>query len=111
MFCDICDQFDLHDTEDCPRQAQDSPEPEISPRTPKKLPAERPYCEICEGESSSRILLDMILTFDESFVFSVWTRYRKLRRRRNFLTIPIWVRFAILLPKKIVWLNFQSIFL
>lgn len=49
MFCDICDQFDLHDTEDCPRQAQGSPEPEISPRTPKKLPVERPYCDICEG--------------------------------------------------------------
>ncbi|XP_046739296.1 CAP-Gly domain-containing linker protein 2 isoform X2 [Diprion similis] len=48
MFCDICDQFDLHDTEDCPRQAQDSPEPETSQRTPKKQPGERPYCDICE---------------------------------------------------------------
>ncbi|XP_046474834.1 CAP-Gly domain-containing linker protein 1 isoform X1 [Neodiprion pinetum] len=48
MYCDICDQFDLHDTEDCPRQAQDSPEPETSQRTPKKQPGERPYCDVCE---------------------------------------------------------------
>ncbi|XP_029160985.1 CAP-Gly domain-containing linker protein 2 isoform X3 [Nylanderia fulva] len=49
MFCDICDRFDLHETEDCPRQAQD-----FSDRVPdrtaksKKPPVERPYCENCE---------------------------------------------------------------
>ena len=26
LFCDICDQFDLHDTEDCPTQAMPDPE-------------------------------------------------------------------------------------
>ncbi|KAF6206094.1 hypothetical protein GE061_017319 [Apolygus lucorum] len=57
LFCDICDVFDLHDTEDCPLQASDSPPP-----TPKahriagsRQLEERPYCEICEvfGHDSS----------------------------------------------------------
>jgi len=52
MFCDICDIFDLHETEDCPRQAMDSPPPpQRSRRVGKKKTEERPYCEICEGES------------------------------------------------------------
>lgn len=29
LFCDICDQFDLHDTEDCPTQAMPDPEEEM----------------------------------------------------------------------------------
>ncbi|KAK2581230.1 hypothetical protein KPH14_008024 [Odynerus spinipes] len=48
MFCDICDQFDLHETEDCPRQAQDFSEPEKFIKSPKKQTVERPYCENCE---------------------------------------------------------------
>ncbi|XP_035739446.1 CAP-Gly domain-containing linker protein 1-like isoform X6 [Vespa mandarinia] len=48
MFCDICDQFDLHETEDCPRQAQDFSEPEKIIKSPKKQSLERPYCENCE---------------------------------------------------------------
>ncbi|XP_012224078.1 CAP-Gly domain-containing linker protein 1 isoform X3 [Linepithema humile] len=49
MFCDICDQFDLHETEDCPRQAQDFSESvERAAKPPKKPPVERPYCENCE---------------------------------------------------------------
>jgi len=51
MFCDICDMFDLHETEDCPRQAMDSPPPpQHNRRVGKKQTEERPYCEICEGE-------------------------------------------------------------
>lgn len=51
MFCDICDMFDLHETEDCPRQAMESPPPpQHSRRVGKKQTEERPYCEICEGE-------------------------------------------------------------
>ena len=48
LFCDICDMFDLHDTEDCPRQAMDSPPPQ---QMHKPLPRgyQRPYCDICEG--------------------------------------------------------------
>ncbi|XP_024890153.1 restin homolog isoform X6 [Temnothorax curvispinosus] len=50
MFCDICDQFDLHETEDCPRQAQDftGTIEKAVPKTPKKQSVERPYCENCE---------------------------------------------------------------
>ncbi|XP_076626899.1 cytoplasmic linker protein 190 isoform X2 [Colletes latitarsis] len=48
MFCDICDQFDLHETEDCPRQAQDFLETEKVAKSPKKVSVERPYCEHCE---------------------------------------------------------------
>ncbi|XP_017762382.1 PREDICTED: restin homolog isoform X2 [Eufriesea mexicana] len=48
MFCDICDQFDLHETEDCPRQAQDFLDMEKVVKTPKKVPVERPYCKNCE---------------------------------------------------------------
>ncbi|XP_011148212.2 restin homolog isoform X3 [Harpegnathos saltator] len=49
MFCDICDQFDLHETEDCPRQAQDfSESTEKLPKSSKKQSVERPYCENCE---------------------------------------------------------------
>ncbi|XP_017893436.1 restin homolog isoform X3 [Ceratina calcarata] len=48
MFCDICDRFDLHETEDCPRQAQDFLETEKVAKSPKKPSLERPYCENCE---------------------------------------------------------------
>uniref|UniRef100_A0A3Q2QE23 CLIP1 zinc knuckle domain-containing protein n=1 Tax=Fundulus heteroclitus TaxID=8078 RepID=A0A3Q2QE23_FUNHE len=48
LFCDICDCFDLHDTEDCPTQAQ-SPD-SIPHSTYHGNPAdERPYCDICEA--------------------------------------------------------------
>ncbi|CAL8318296.1 unnamed protein product [Lota lota] len=48
LFCDICDCFDLHDTEDCPTQAQS---PDAVPHTAYHgNPAvERPYCDICEA--------------------------------------------------------------
>lgn len=52
MFCDICDEFDLHETEDCPRQAQDFLETEKVVKSPKKPSVERPYCEKCEGKNS-----------------------------------------------------------
>ncbi|XP_048479588.1 restin homolog isoform X1 [Plutella xylostella] len=43
LFCDICDVFDAHDTEDCPRQAAAPDEPSRKPPPPP-----RPYCDICE---------------------------------------------------------------
>ncbi|XP_059141289.1 CAP-Gly domain-containing linker protein 1-like isoform X2 [Physella acuta] len=47
LFCDICDVFDLHETEDCPKQAMShSPEPTRHHGDPK---SPRPYCEICEA--------------------------------------------------------------
>uniref|UniRef100_A0A672JU52 CAP-GLY domain containing linker protein 1a n=1 Tax=Salarias fasciatus TaxID=181472 RepID=A0A672JU52_SALFA len=47
LFCDICDCFDLHDTEDCPTQTQ---EPESPPHTTYhgNKGEQRPYCDICE---------------------------------------------------------------
>ncbi|XP_008421550.1 CAP-Gly domain-containing linker protein 1 [Poecilia reticulata] len=47
LFCDICDCFDLHDTEDCPTQAQS---PDSIPHTTYhgNPSEERPYCDICE---------------------------------------------------------------
>ncbi|XP_053135391.1 CAP-Gly domain-containing linker protein 1 isoform X11 [Hemicordylus capensis] len=47
LFCDICDCFDLHDTEDCPTQAQASDDPPHSTYHGSRK-EERPYCEICE---------------------------------------------------------------
>jgi len=61
MFCDICDMFDLHETEDCPRQAMDSPPPpQHSRRVGKKQTEERPYCEICEGELVKSIFVSFL---------------------------------------------------
>ncbi|XP_071060524.1 CAP-Gly domain-containing linker protein 1 isoform X5 [Pseudochaenichthys georgianus] len=47
LFCDICDCFDLHDTEDCPTQMQmpDSP-PHTTYHGAKG--EDRSYCNICE---------------------------------------------------------------
>ncbi|XP_069555475.1 CAP-Gly domain-containing linker protein 1 isoform X4 [Brachyistius frenatus] len=47
LFCDICDCFDLHDTEDCPTQMQ---MPDSPPHTTYhgNKGEQRPYCDICE---------------------------------------------------------------
>ncbi|XP_064651364.1 CAP-Gly domain-containing linker protein 1-like isoform X4 [Lineus longissimus] len=50
LFCDICDVFDLHDTEDCPKQTMSDYEtPE--PHHPGVRGEERPYCDICESKT------------------------------------------------------------
>ncbi|XP_073685200.1 CAP-Gly domain-containing linker protein 1 isoform X2 [Garra rufa] len=48
VFCDICDCFDMHDTEDCPTQTQS---PDSPPHTTYhgSRSGERPYCDICEA--------------------------------------------------------------
>ena len=59
MFCDICDMFDLHDTDDCPTQCMsESPPPSLhhGDRT-----ATRPYCEICEGRFTYLLLQVSVL--------------------------------------------------
>ncbi|XP_039580500.1 CAP-Gly domain-containing linker protein 1 isoform X4 [Passer montanus] len=48
LFCDICGCFDLHDTEDCPTQAQAPEEPPHSAHHGSRR-GERPYCDTCEG--------------------------------------------------------------
>ncbi|XP_033169409.1 restin homolog isoform X4 [Drosophila mauritiana] len=54
LFCDICDEFDRHDTEDCPIQGsedQDYTTPSSESNNndkERKLPAPRKYCDSCE---------------------------------------------------------------
>ena len=51
LFCDICDVFDQHDTDDCPMQTM-SDSPPHSMYHGAKAPggSDRPYCDNCEGE-------------------------------------------------------------
>ncbi|MEQ2277453.1 CAP-GLY domain-containing linker protein 1 [Xenotaenia resolanae] len=46
-FCDICDCFDLHETEDCPLQEQIPDSPQHTTYHGSKS-EERPYCDTCE---------------------------------------------------------------
>ena len=50
LFCDICDQFDLHDTEDCPTQAMPDPEDDFAGHTKSggQRGVVREFCTICE---------------------------------------------------------------
>lgn len=54
MFCDICEVFDQHDTDECPLQvstaASDSPPPSSAPSKTQRAPggSNRPYCTNCE---------------------------------------------------------------
>nr|CAI5846555.1 unnamed protein product [Callosobruchus analis] len=48
MYCDICEEFDLHETEDCSLQT-DYPIITRNADKPKEVPAPRPYCDNCEG--------------------------------------------------------------
>lgn len=59
LFCDICDVFDEHDTEDCPIQSSESPTHSAEPnnvntndgsaKKKRVVPPPRKYCESCEG--------------------------------------------------------------
>ncbi|KAG5865985.1 hypothetical protein JTB14_034242 [Gonioctena quinquepunctata] len=51
MYCDICEEFDIHETEDCPTQAEDGGDMVSSSqlgKEAKEKPSPRPYCETCE---------------------------------------------------------------
>ncbi|EDX05306.1 GD24107 [Drosophila simulans] len=54
LFCDICDEFDQHDTEDCPIQGSEDQDYTIPSSESnnndkeRKLPAPRKYCDSCE---------------------------------------------------------------
>lgn len=51
LFCDICDVFDQHDTDDCPMQGMsDSPPHSMHHGTKAPGGSDRPYCTNCEGE-------------------------------------------------------------
>jgi len=51
LFCDICDEFDLHDTEDCPQQSMPQEhliEQESHSKHNAVKTAPRAYCDHCE---------------------------------------------------------------
>lgn len=55
LFCDICDEFDAHETEDCPRQCSGTQTPPVFVNTKEAIvekeriiPEPRKYCESCE---------------------------------------------------------------
>lgn len=50
-FCDICDVFDKHDTDECPMQ--EGGEDTGGVKNYGDRDHERPYCNICEGNISS----------------------------------------------------------
>nr|XP_023028470.1 restin homolog [Leptinotarsa decemlineata] len=48
MYCDICEEFDLHETEDCPTQGDDEMISDVHVvKEPKEKPPPRPYCDTC----------------------------------------------------------------
>ncbi|PFX23382.1 CAP-Gly domain-containing linker protein 1-like isoform X2 [Stylophora pistillata] len=47
LFCDICDVFDQHDTDDCPLQSSDAPD-NLGTQYHGNRNEDRPYCDICE---------------------------------------------------------------
>lgn len=57
MYCDICEEFDQHETEDCPTQCDDAP---VINRDSKEKPPPRPYCDICEGKFISNKMLSFV---------------------------------------------------
>ncbi|CAH1285689.1 unnamed protein product [Diabrotica balteata] len=48
MYCDICEEFDLHETEDCPTQGDDDELVNNSSPGMKQKPPQRDYCDVCE---------------------------------------------------------------
>lgn len=73
LFCDICDEFDKHDTEDCPVQSSESSPMHTATGTANStnngnfnadgtkkrvLPPPRKYCEICEGKQKPHLTLN-----------------------------------------------------
>ena len=50
LFCDICDVFDQHDTDDCPLQAGELDELAMHSAYHEDRQTERPYCDTCEGD-------------------------------------------------------------
>lgn len=51
-YCDICEEFDLHDTDDCPVQgSDDDPALGLAKREAPTSNSDRPYCDVCEGKT------------------------------------------------------------
>ncbi|XP_017773282.1 PREDICTED: CAP-Gly domain-containing linker protein 1 isoform X2 [Nicrophorus vespilloides] len=48
MYCDICEVFDRHETDDCPQQGNDELPSFSKPHKLRETGPSRPFCEICE---------------------------------------------------------------
>ena len=56
LFCDICDIFDAHDTDDCPTQSSGLLDNQGTQYHGNRN-EERPYCDICESMTKLPLLL------------------------------------------------------
>lgn len=71
MFCDICDEFDQHETEDCQLQASDDLQTANYSQDSNKrvLPEPRKYCESCEGTLSIALVESFLILFNSGTAF------------------------------------------
>lgn len=67
LFCDICDMFDQHDTDDCPTQSSGAPDDQGTQYHGNRN-EERAYCDICEGME----ILDYMLSSIGLIVVELW---------------------------------------
>lgn len=76
-YCDICEKFDLHDTEECPTQAS-----EENTHYGGNRGEARPYCETCESKPTlfqrQKTDLQMCVTIQipkcyPVIFFSIWS--------------------------------------
>lgn len=72
LYCDICEEFDAHDTEECPTQSSQSDLPApTKDKKNRKLPPPRSYCDHCEGKSSFLLIRIEIKKYFSSTVFDL----------------------------------------
>ena len=63
LFCDICDEFDKHDTDDCPTQASGPDDGGV--RYHGDRAEQRAYCDTCEGLLVFFSFLSFFFFFDQ----------------------------------------------
>jgi len=103
MFCDICDVFDAHETEDCPQQAMSSDSPPPSHYAGSR-DVVRPYCDSCESQYHLLPLTSLLIRMenidaDYSYKYNtdanekptsnypITPSQKNWNRRRNYLII------------------------
>ena len=64
LYCDVCERFDEHDTEDCPLQSGEmtqSGEVIVNNQKRKAPPPPRPFCTTCEvwGHEAANCISDL----------------------------------------------------
>lgn len=59
LFCDICDMFDQHDTDDCPTQSSGALDDQGTQYHGNRN-EDRAYCDICEGMEILAYMLSSI---------------------------------------------------